>query len=380
MPVFRVPDETTLSLCAVVVSLCFTATFLALRLRQPAERYWGYWAASGICYIVGVVGLSELAKPIVPTIGGVLFGLLGGATVLTLVGMRAFAGMPAWRWWIVVLLALPPTGYLAAAFLSSGGTTPGGSPLQRMVGGTMLTVVLGGCGASLFAGTVARRVGGWSRAVGVALLAHLPSYATVLASVYIGREGNDAIASYLRMTQPVLMVAIDLVLLAMPGMVAMERLREAAWRDGLTGLYNRRWLGDGEAARAAAGAGVAMIDLDGFKGVNDRCGHAAGDRLLVDFAAHLRHWADAHAAEVVRLGGDEFLILFMPDDEVLAATLRRHLGTAPHGPANVPPWSASIGIAHCPAGSATLQGAMQAADDALYAAKQARRSGVPFAA
>lgn len=377
---FRVPDETTLSLCAVVVSLCFTATFLALRLRQPAERYWGYWAASGLCYIVGVVALSELPRPIPPVIGAVLFGMLGGANVLTLVGMRAFAGVAPWRWWTLALLALPTVSYATTGLLLSGMTTPGGSPMQRMVGGVMLTIVLAGCGGALFGGAVARRVGGWSRAVGVALLAHLPSYVTVLASVYIGREGNDALASYLRMTQPVLMVAIDLMLLAMPGMVAMERLREAASRDGLTGLYNRRWLGECDAARAAVGRAVAMIDLDGFKGVNDRCGHAAGDRLLTDFAQHLRRWTDAHDAEAVRLGGDEFLVLFAPDDEMLAAKLQRHVAAAPHGPATLPPWSASIGIARCPAGSTTLEGAMQQADEALYTVKQARWAGTAFAA
>ncbi len=83
---------------------------------------------------------------------------------------------------------------------------------------------------------------------------------------------------------------------------------------------------------------------------------------------------------MVRLGGDEFVILFAADDEVLAAGLRRHLAAAPRGPATLPPWSASIGIAPCPPGSATLQSAMQQADEALYAAKQARRANVAHAA
>lgn len=377
---FQVPDQTTLSLCAVVVSLCFAATFVGLWRRQPGEQFWLLWAASRFVYVVGVIGFNELPQPVPVAVGALLFGASSIATVLTFAGLRDFAGLRPWCRWMTLLLLLPPLLYVASALALPGMTTPAGASMQRMAGGIGLTIVLASCGVALIVGTVARRTGAWAKAIGIAQIAHLPSYATVLISAWTPGSTLDVLATWLWLTQPVLMLAMDLMMLAMPGMLAMERLRRAASCDGLTGLCNRHWLGTVEPQRAMAGCAVAMIDLDGFKGVNDRCGHATGDRLLVDFAAHLHRWTDAHGADVVRLGGDEFVILFAADDEVLAAGLRRHLAAAPRGPATLPPWSASIGIAPCPPGSATLQSAMQQADEALYAAKQARRANVAHAA
>ncbi|KQM24774.1 MULTISPECIES: GGDEF domain-containing protein [unclassified Sphingomonas] len=372
---FRVPDQATLSLCAVFVSLCFAAMFLGLWRRNPAERFWLWWSASRFIYVVGVVGFNELPPPIPAPAGMLLFGASAAATLLTLAGLRSFAGMRPWRGWMTLLLLVPSLLYGAVAIHSPGLMTPAGASMTRMAGGIGLTIVLTTCGVVLLAG--AR---GWARMIGVALIAHLPSYATVLTSAWIQSAGLDAVATWLWITQPVLMLAMDLLLLAMPGMMAMERLRQAASCDGLTGLYNRHWLATVEPARAAAGVAVAMIDLDGFKGVNDRCGHAAGDRLLADFARHLRDWTDRHDADAVRLGGDEFLILFAAGDDRLAASLQRHVAAAPDENPAWPRWSASIGIAPCPAGSTTLQGAMHAADETLYSVKKARRSGAACAA
>jgi len=89
----------------------------------------------------------------------------------------------------------------------------------------------------------------------------------------------------------------------------MDRLRDEASRDALTGLVNRRGLVDalGTAARADSGA-LVLLDLDGFKAVNDRFGHGAGDDVLRAVAAGLR--AVSRDGDVVcRLGGDEFAVL-----------------------------------------------------------------------
>lgn len=85
-----------------------------------------------------------------------------------------------------------------------------------------------------------------------------------------------------------------------------EALREAA-TDPLTGLPNRRGLARAF-ARRLPGTALLFLDLDGFKAVNDRLGHAAGDRLLAAVAARL---ASALGPEDVigRWGGDEFLLL-----------------------------------------------------------------------
>lgn len=87
-----------------------------------------------------------------------------------------------------------------------------------------------------------------------------------------------------------------------------------AYRDPLTDLYNRRWLID-ELRRALAAArrhrlevSVIMLDLDGFKAINDTAGHAEGDRLLCHVAAALADRVRREDA-VCRYGGDEFVVV-----------------------------------------------------------------------
>ena len=93
-----------------------------------------------------------------------------------------------------------------------------------------------------------------------------------------------------------------------------QRLRQQAATDELTGLPNRRALNEasadafGRASRHDARIGLMIIDVDGFKGVNDALGHLAGDQLLVQVAARLRR-ACRSGEVVARLGGDEFAVL-----------------------------------------------------------------------
>lgn len=95
-----------------------------------------------------------------------------------------------------------------------------------------------------------------------------------------------------------------------------KRLAELSHRDELTGLFNRRHLIDElrrQLDRVSRGArcGVMMIDLDGFKRVNDELGHDAGDLLLVDIASALN--SETRTVDLVaRYGGDEF-VLVLPD-------------------------------------------------------------------
>jgi len=94
-----------------------------------------------------------------------------------------------------------------------------------------------------------------------------------------------------------------------------EENRELAIKDALTGLPNRRWFfAELSSAVDCAFNGqhaypvVAVIDLDGFKPVNDLHGHSAGDRILVEVAARLAQHETTHV-RVARLGGDEFGII-----------------------------------------------------------------------
>jgi diguanylate cyclase (GGDEF)-like protein/PAS domain S-box-containing protein len=99
----------------------------------------------------------------------------------------------------------------------------------------------------------------------------------------------------------------------------LEReLREQSRRDPLTGCYNRRFLGELESELEVDDKlGLVILDIDNFKLYNDRHGHQAGDDVLVRFSRFLLQHVRAEDA-VVRLGGDEFLVLLA--DHPIAAT------------------------------------------------------------
>ena len=93
-----------------------------------------------------------------------------------------------------------------------------------------------------------------------------------------------------------------------------QRLLHQATHDALTGLPNRTMLLESlsellDSAKPGERVGLAFLDLDGFKGVNDTLGHEAGDRLLAEVARRLSQATDADRHLVARMGGDEFVIL-----------------------------------------------------------------------
>ncbi|WP_027134640.1 diguanylate cyclase domain-containing protein [Geminicoccus roseus] len=168
-------------------------------------------------------------------------------------------------------------------------------------------------------------------------------------------------------------------------LAASEALqRHRARHDELTGLPNRRGLGErlsGElaAARRHQGAlALLLLDLDHFKEVNDRLGHATGDALLAAAANRMR--AVLREEDMVaRLGGDEFAVLlvgrggpFSPETTAqrLVEALARPFSLEDQEVRS----GASLGIALFPEHGAAAQELFVAADRALYAAKQAGRA------
>ncbi|MEV6847518.1 EAL domain-containing protein [Actinoplanes sp. NPDC051411] len=149
----------------------------------------------------------------------------------------------------------------------------------------------------------------------------------------------------------------------------------AATHDGLTGLGNRALLhrrARGLLGRASAEepAGLLLIDLDGFKGVNDTLGHHAGDELLVVVAQRLAAAAGAQVLPI-RLGGDEFAVLTGgPDALALATELYASL-REPMLVAGVPvEIDASIGVAFAPEHATEVVALLRHADLAMYEAKR----------
>jgi diguanylate cyclase (GGDEF)-like protein len=170
-------------------------------------------------------------------------------------------------------------------------------------------------------------------------------------------------------------------------LVTTSELRHLADHDALTGLLNRRRF-EQELARHLAhvrrygpeGA-VLVLDLDGFKPVNDRFGHAAGDRLLARVAGVLRE--RLRATDVVaRLGGDEFAILLPRADRSGAAAAAHSLVETVRAEA-VPDHASgvtiSVGIIAFDARAPVVpEGVLAAADIAMYDAKAAGGDGWAF--
>ena len=158
----------------------------------------------------------------------------------------------------------------------------------------------------------------------------------------------------------------------------LRQQTHAARHDDLTGLANRTRVNEVLATLQAEGARLALflIDLDGFKEVNDRAGHATGDRVLSEVAQSLAA-AAVDGELVARLGGDEFLVVaplgpdFGPGDvprmgERLVAAIR---STDPVASG----LSGSVGSACYPRDGATVSEALSRADEALYLAKRQGR-------
>ena len=166
------------------------------------------------------------------------------------------------------------------------------------------------------------------------------------------------------------------------------RVEAQANQDALTHLPNRRffvqWLGFNLAQAKRDGADLALmfIDLDGFKAVNDRYGHDAGDELLVQIARRFR--ATLRESDLLaRVGGDEFALIApnARDGRELGQLAQRLLNAL--SDASAPklagePVGASIGIAFFPEDAEDLQGLVAAADAAMYAAKRAGKNRFAF--
>jgi diguanylate cyclase (GGDEF)-like protein len=161
----------------------------------------------------------------------------------------------------------------------------------------------------------------------------------------------------------------------------MQREQEAM-HDALTTLPNRRflqeWLTFALAGCRRNGEPLVLLycDLDGFKAVNDRFGHEAGDQVLQATAARLRRGVRS-SDFVARLGGDEFVAVLpnAPDASILSALvarLRDDLAKAPIEGLTDDEISASIGVASYPLDGDTADTLLAAADRAMYQVKQNR--------
>lgn len=169
---------------------------------------------------------------------------------------------------------------------------------------------------------------------------------------------------------------------------AEARIEHLATHDSLTGLLNRRGLQEElekmvySYKRQREESAIIYIDLDGFKNINDRFGHEAGDSLLTLMADNFRQCVRRSDA-LARIGGDEFIVVVHHiEDSGFLVTLMEKLMSAATAPVEydgiLASVSASIGVALYPEHGETVDSLLRHADQAMYQAKNEGKNTFRF--
>jgi len=354
------------------------AVFLLARLRNvPASGFGTLAAAFSLVGTGGVLagfGEQAMLPKTVWTLGSLLLGVAGhGLLVLGIERLRSGRLPRGWR-----LLALYPVSVLIAAWAT-------GFHLDNQLRAAFFHLNAALC-LMLAARIVTRlrrverlpscrplaavlALSGASFLLGAAVILFVADFVPWLAwEFFIQILGNFAISIL------IYSVATDR---------AERKLSLMAEIDSLTGIGNRRWLERMLPGHLRAGDTVFCIDLDHFKRINDRFGHAAGDTVLVAVAATLRNLKRSDDV-LARMGGEEFL-LFLPelrtsDALPVAERIREAIQAIPFQlQGNALGVTASIGVAQVVRLGESWPDLVHAADMALYEAKRDGRNRVAHA-
>jgi diguanylate cyclase (GGDEF)-like protein len=196
--------------------------------------------------------------------------------------------------------------------------------------------------------------------------------------IYTARQAEAGFRQTSRLKHEATAMALSLKAAHAQSLDIAEEMRHRATHDPLTGLLNRAGFlqeAKGRATVAALPMCLMLLDLDGFKAINDAFGHKAGDDVLIEVARRLQTLLPPDVT-IVRLGGDEFAILYEAPPtgdppSLLASRLIAAVGL-PYAAFDAARVGVSIGI-HLARG-ADLAEMLSCADEALYAAKSAGRN------
>ena len=374
-------DISTLYLVATLAAVMLGALLLFFW-RQEKIAALGWWGAA---YILGAasvalwtVGGAELGWELslaVNAVGFIACGLMWDAA-------RAFHGRPAN--WIGVIAG--PALWIAAVVLLD----PMDPEIRMMLGAGIVAIY-----AALTAGDLWRERRKSLRARWPAIIVPLMHGAVLMLPIVMGdmfRPGNAASMSQVwvaAFAAELVVYAVGTVFIIF--MLVSERTvtahKTAASVDPLTGLLNRRGFSEATSrmiereAKAGRPVTVMIFDIDHFKSVNDRFGHATGDDVLQVFANVVA--ASLRITDLVgRVGGEEFAALLpcSMDEALLAAErVREAFETSGVAIDDVPlETTVSIGVAGGPANT-ELEVLMASADTALYQAKRGGRNRVEAA-
>lgn len=373
-------DAFTLSATICLAAAIMASSLFALYLASGEQRCLRDWALAGALFLASsglalTVAGTQPAYWLAPALNNTL---LVSAYAALLVGLRRYLGLrPGWSW--LGLLALLVYAAHGLPWLRQGVE-------QRL---TVLWPLLMAINL-LTLWTMRRSPGfGWRSELmplAVLLAFNVLQIALRLALVLSGQAqgltlmGNDFLqtSGQLALLLFILLCGMGCAFLIISGQA--RQLREIAERDALTGWRNRRSLELSLAAEQARSQrlqqpfALILFDIDHFKAINDRHGHALGDRAI-------RHVTQTVAEELrdydgrFRIGGEEFLVLVPADAAAhtgaIAERLCRRVAQTPLGELVI---TVSAGSARHRPGAEDWQGTLQRADDALYAAKRGGRN------
>ena len=363
-------------------TLAFFGTLMNMALATMLAVAWGgrrtdvhflYWAASAGWNALNIRLLSEEAawRGI---LGAAPFESVMGMTVILLwVGIRRFdhrrMPVPA----LLAMIAAPGIAYLV------------GEPFGlQFFGANLAWLILVGIAAAAIlmrpGPGLGRKVAGW------AVAASIVSY--VVGYVLPQSMPDNPLA----VTFAMLPYASDSVLTTLTffGLMTMAsdrhraELHDLSFTDHLTGALNRRGMiqrGDALLRDRIGSVAILLVDLDHFKAINDRHGHAAGDAVLADFVQRARTHLVDRRDFIARYGGEEFVLACAGADadaaHARAEALRQAIAATPvawHD--HSIPLTVSIGIALSRPGDAGILNAVERADAGLYVAKTHGRNRV----
>lgn len=378
-------DARTLAFVSCIGGFIMAATMVGLYASGTRQRALLYWAAGGLLYGLGYL-TGYLLLTFQPEIPGWVASTLANnqilyGHILILLGIQAHLHQRVWHWLLVIPLLQALS--LNILFLRTFPTP--------FITDTVLMVLPDFYGAWLLWRARSTGLALWHR-VTASFLALFGLFLTGrLAYVLITRAFSSSFDQHLLQILAFLggMLFAFFMTMLLVLLVFREKemhLRETARRDPLTGLRNRLAMRDlsrrehESALRYRTPLSLIALDLDHFKTINDRHGHAAGDRVLVDVASTLT--AELREADLVfRTGGEEFLIVLPHTRREPAMEVAERLRRAIEGLE----WkfgsvtidcSASLGVAEIGIPQESWETAVQRVDHALYEAKAGGRNRV----
>lgn len=297
------------------------------------------------------------------------------AVIIALDGML-FAQLNGWLMAMAVAVALLQIATLLRLVLAGAVLLP---PVLTLLAGVTLVVASVADGATHY--TL------WMFPLMVAISALLPTRAALLAGcgalIAIVLARGESVATF-DLAEDAALVATWLLTLSVIRLLTRQNhdLTDLALTDALTGAFNRHYLLPqanrciADHARYQRLASLLMIDIDHFKGVNDRYGHGMGDRVLRSIVRHIEDRVRG-VDMVFRYGGEEFIVLLAEAGSASAAKVAEELRVGIAALDLLPDGSVTVSIGVCDVSSAaSTEDWLAQVDDAMYLAKAEGRNRV----